>query len=825
MIQHSQDTARNAEEFYDVCEAVSPEVFGENRAKNGNFTDAVKRSNQMMVTAWEGRENNPVPWIHNSMRWRLLHLGMSDYVAAANLTGNFVLKTLENPEIKRDLRIHESAHASVAYLASIQDTSWSRNIRETLRVGREKLLQALIAPYELQTEKLLLTERVTFGPQAFDEKTAGATQRLRPRIIKGRVTPFEELVKVMRGLHFADKEEMATNCESVWRHACIQNALNAYIADQISQGIPEPVAQIMAIVEFSGHSFTTNDLKSLGMSQNTRRALTNKRMVPVDRLEGLRAMFVQTIGSEATDGYFQMWNHESQKLKRETNFSKQIRAAIDTQNIQPEMILPVFGINPSECTGHEVMRSALERGPSKKMPLLSLIHILATSDQELTKYERRARSDLCSRWSANRTQASFRLPAELQLCGLEIEDLGLSDDDKDEFAELQRGVKSKLREPELLREMRKISLSKNVIPVMEKWVASQEPDSVSRMFELLAMRRSHGLRALVQGSKTSEATVNAIRKNELLPQHSMLKDFCGAAGVCLPTGIEIQALAQTADAEAASGILPLGRAANALISRSHRHQKTFRRDREVDISDRTFATYLTEAAECSQTNPKLIAELCAKADSEDRDALQKYVSLLNEGKTTEVGAIIRWLDAMTTEGKSGYVDGFIRLQEILKRRSLGDKEEAATTEERLVVLRQRNYKLHRWKYGKQNIETGTTQDLSAPHEKQALKTLSMLPGATSEAILAVSLVDRNEELRRHIDRIVSITDLSSTDAIVNEIALQLLQGTDRILRSAIYGDDSKPGSPDRISVLRKRDDLKIVSMHFSEDRKRNRGSS
>jgi len=819
MSQHSNN-GRELNEFLSSHQEVTMQDVADEREHSLGLQDAIDRSNTLLHAAWETREENPLPWIHNSIRWRLLHRTISQYADDAGMNGNFAVKTLENPQTNRDMRIHESAHLSVAHLSRLQKKRGQP--KALLAAGNQRLIDSLVEPYKLQTERLLVGERIAYGPSSFEEQTK-ATSSLRARIVKGRITPFADMVSIMRQLHFIDDEDRTKNNPEVWDEEHIQKAYEAFVSDQVAQGAPEQVAQAMAVVEFMGYGFTKNELKVLGLSQTTRKALTQKQIVPVDRLEPLREPMIASLGQEPTEELYDLWSDESRKQKGRTSYSKQLRTAIANLNAEPAILLPAFDIDPSDVTGHEVMRSSLERGPSKKVQLVALIHVLATNEKELRRYENRSRSDLRTRRAANLTKASFKLPAELQYCGIDIEDLGYSDEQLEQYAALQRGDESPLKEKEVLDRMYAVACEKFVVPVLERWIESQEPRDAGSMLELLAMRKSRGIRQLVKDAATSEMTLNSVRRGEMQPQHALLKDFARAASVVLPAHVETDCLLQTAEAEKSSDQKPLGRAINALISRTHRHAKTFRRDHEINMADRTFATYLSEASELGATSEKLITEVCAKAESDDKDALAMWLTLLQELES-EKEALAEWIERMKQHKQSAYLDGLAHLQEMLQPASHEESEQEVGLDE----LKERNFRLNRWKYGKPNPESKQKEDLSSPEERAALKTLLLLPGVTRETLQTFSLkevqqqrakeAEQKEVVRRgHTERVLKMIPGAEESGVLHLVE-DLISG-DRLTYAVFYGDSSNPGTDRKLDVMAMRRSLGFESIHIEEDTK------
>lgn len=799
-------TEDRLEEFLSQKEHVSVDDIDDPRVSQRTFREGVERSNDLMDTAWEARERNPVPWIHNSLRWRLLHMLVSDYADAAGMKGNFGVKTLENPDAARDLRIHDSAHLSVAYLRK-RIKELDRDDANLLEAGTERLLDEMVADYRKRTEKLLLKARIEFGPDTFNRRTNDETKRLRPRIVKGRITPFSDIVSDMRGLHFPRSRKFKHNDEQTWNEPHIVEAREAFTEDVVEDGTPEHVAKLTAMLEFGGLSLSRADLKKLGLSQQARKLLVSKRTPSVGMIEPVREFLQSTVGEDATEELLEEWKNEERKVKQRKTFASELRMAIDDLNAEPSVLLPAFEMDPEQCTGHEVMRGALERGPSKKMPLLALIHILGTSDKERSRLEKLARKELRKRWEANRTQASHTLPAELQLCGIEEYDLGFNREELDQYVRLRKGEESDMKERDILERMRLVALHHNVLPALERWVESQEPTDLSRALELVAMRKGREYRELIRKASTSEATINAARRGELIPPHVTVKNFFEGAGVVMPAHVEADHVLSAAEQERREGIRPLGRAVNALIARSHRHAKTFRREREIDISARTFSTYAQHACETGCTNPKLIEELSAKADCDDREALRTYLELLHE-HGDEAAALITWLDAMESSGKPEYVDGFKSLQKMLSC------HDARSNESTIDELLARKDKLHRWKYGLKNDDTDEPEDLSSDEERPALKTLLLLPGTTRESLLSVSFESREAERDRHRERIRALTDLDDDE--VERITSKLLAGNKRY-RRMFYGDPSRPSSEERIIMLAERQEHKFRNLHLDED--------
>ncbi len=807
----SQSNGRQVDidRFLGKNEEVHLQDLDDPRKQNGQLAPAVARSNALLQAAWEARDTNLVPWIHISLRWRLLKLTSAQFAKDAGMKGYFAVRTMENPTMKRDLGIHDSAHASVAHFMRLQNRD--DQPKELLEAGTERLIDALVEPYRLRTERLLLSERIKQGPTSFESKTA-ATKSLKARIARKRITPFNEMVTMMRGLYFSDTEELANNNPTVWAEKHIQQAYEAFVEDQISSGTPAQIAQVMAVVQFMGHEFTKDQLNVLGLTQMTRRALTQKQVVSVDRLKPLEEKMIATLGEEPTEEFYDLWSDESRKLSRRMNSSKLLRGAIANLNAEPSVLLPAFDIDPSWVTGHETMRSALERGPSKRVPLIALVHILATDEKELKQYEQRARSDLRKRKRANLTQASFKLPAELQYCGIEVDDLGFSPKERDEYAALQRGDVSTLNEKDILQRMYDTALRLNVIPTLRRWVDSQEPRDAASMFELLAMRKSRGIRELVKNATTSEATVSEVRRNTMQPQHALLRAFAKSANVILPAHVEIDSLLRTADQEKGNGQKPLGRAINALIVRTHRHVKTFRRESDIDISERTFTTYVAEALERGIANQKLLSEIGSKAESDDHEVVTKWLELLLNSDS-EAQAFGMWIAAMEKENKQDYLDGLEHLQDMVK-----EKVDSDTEKMELDELIARNFQLHRWKYGKINPESSQKEDLSSPQQRAALRTLLLLPGISKEGLLSFSMEGRKERRENHTRRVVSlIQNAEPTDAKVIE-CVNLLMSGDAFTESVFYGDKSMPSSGYRVEVFSKRQELDFKDgLHLDED--------
>ena len=608
---------------------------------------------------------------------------------------------------------------------------------------------------------------------------------------------------------------MASNNPNTWAEPHIQSAFASYVADHVARGVPEPIAQLMAMIEFSGHKCTTDDLKKLGMSNETSSALTNKRMPQLEKLEALKRTFYASIGRDCTNRLFASWKNVSEQFDRKQSFSKRMRKAIGIRNIEPADLVRVFEMDPSEVIPHEVIRIALERGPSKRMPLIALTHILARNPEEQARHEKQARKELQVRQSASRVKASHRLPAEMQLCGVGIDDLDFNDAEKDEFKKIRSGKPSSLRERDMLSHIHSIGIEKNVMPPLQRWIASQEPSSIARFFELIAMRTPYEIRKLVKASHTSEATIGAYRRNELLPSHVALRTFADAAKVKLPAHVEISCLLQAADLRAAKNIQPLGRAANALIERTHDHRKAFCREREIGSCNQTFGLYLKEASTKGKTHSRFVRELSEKAESADAGAMSEYVHALSRSDS-EKTALETWITKMLHEGRQEYIDGFIALQTSL--RSSEEENHNDNITQRLQGLQERNFRLHRWKYGQKNPQTSETEDLSSPQEKLALQTLLLIPGVTTESVLAVSLKETKTEVVKHTQRVAKLTGMNRTNEKLVAIVEQLLSG-DRSMHHVFYGDPSKIGSEYRVEVMGKRYELGFANVYLDEDNK------
>ncbi len=752
--------------------------------------------------------------IHREIR-ELLALNQRCFAEKAHMHRTSVA-CIENPNKAVDLRLHATASMSLRAIDELS-TGIEKSIKGKIENLRQQFMDALLKPFHKATERFLLRHRLFVGQDEFKEKTGRAVAQLRARIYAGGITPFSELVEIIQKLYLQNSDHEEQSKKDLWNHPLIQEARQAYIDDHIEYGSSEAIAKLMSLLEFCGYSFIKNDLRRVGLGLNTIKRLNQNRLPKkIESLAVLREKAEQTLGKEDADKEFQFLEDAIKKQRKQKTLFKMVRQLMNERNIEPSEVLRHSGLDPLERCAHEEFRLALERGPSKKIPLVSLIALISGSEEEQSNLEKRARKELRERSVIYRKKKASTISTEMQFCGLSIDDLPLNESERDAIAELRNGEATLQSEKDICNIIYNLAMEKRVKKPLEKWIADEEPTTIPRMTELLVSRRKYEGRKLAKESHVSEETFTKIRNEELVPEIIVLRELCKAAEVVLPARLEVENLLALGSLKEREGNKPLGRALEILIHTTHKHAKTFHRENVLTSSVRDFQRNLEESRLMNSMNATIRDEVVEKIETSDRDALRQFIQLLQDTGQTKK-ALHQWLCGMKLQGNEQYLSAYKSLRSIVQSTQVHPSE-IPHKEKSVQELLDRKHQLHRWKYGLTNEDNDQKEDLSFPDERSARDLLRLLPGVTKDDILTTSIDELENEERKHLETILRLTELKPQDKRIAIILQKLLQGSKK-MHCAFYGDTHKPCTEKRILVLRLRASLQFRKLDHERDNK------
>ena len=467
-----------------------------------------EQSNKVAQTAWLEREKFPVPWLHTSFRWRLLRLLPHAYADEANIAPSTVNSIERGREDIGNLRFHTSFHHIHAFWSKkISAESNDDERRQILENGLELLCTGLTTHTRLQVNTLLLRERIEAGPEKFENRTGLLTDTMRARVTKERLTGFGELTGYLRRLHYPRPSRTPMK----WADDRVQSALQAFLDDAVSQGWRREHAMLWAVVEFAGISFSTQDLSAQAhLPQRVVQAITANQAVPLSELSPLLHVLKQKITSDAIDALQGLWPRDVHCVELPA-FAPLIRNNMSQLHIDNAALVDACQlILPTSQRPSDAVRTCLERGPSRAMPVATLFYLTAHSQQGAgVDALAGMHAELSKRASQNFREADPDLHAALQLYGLPAQEV-FQGDDLHRFRELRAGKISTMKKADALSCIRSTGLRKKILPALRRYVANLEPTSLVVALRLLAGSRKGSFNTLAHDGDTSAETLHAV---------------------------------------------------------------------------------------------------------------------------------------------------------------------------------------------------------------------------------------------------------------------------------------------------------------------------
>ncbi len=682
--------------------------------------------NATLTATWEKKAENPAPWYHAAYRLLYRRLLASDYAMQAGIGGFAAVQHLEDPEVDfTQMKQHGSVHKAAAFwTADINSRRKGNKERLLLEAGLDRYLAGVTAKIRLEVNRLMIRERILAGAEAFHEKTGLNMSTLRARVDQDRITSFDELLAHLSALGSIKKRRIPT----LWTEAGVVQAREAFTADVIAQGARPEQAVFRAMVEFAGIPYTTEGLhRRLGLKRSVAECLVNNRPVALAELEKAMGRLAVKVGAEPIASLRASWPQETVNAPTSPRFAVAVRDRMKGQGVTPEHLTDAFQVQLGDGqVPSDVVRNALERGPARVMPPAVLVHLTATGVEDAGEQTRATNAELVERWTPHlREGSSPPLRAALQLYGVTLEEAD-SGDQLENLRSLMNGSESTLPEAEALDIIRRAGLNLRVLPVLRRWVEAREPRSMADVLRLLAEVTPRNIAGLAAIGDTSADTLYGVTRGETAVPYAVFARVLNASDVHVPAASAIDCHLRYA--ETLKQYKALGAAIYAIIARTHRYPRAFRRDRNAAIPPRTFRHRLETARDTGEMPEADLQLFLTAAGISLTSPCAAFLTMLRTGASID-DVLPAWYAHMQQEKRDDLLQDLEELMLFFEKRNTQPEQRryagVGTAEDETSRLLKRKVLLDDWRRGKLEEDT-----VSRGGDVMALAGLMELPGLT-----------------------------------------------------------------------------------------------
>ncbi len=691
---------------------------------------SMENGNETLRATWEKKAENPAPWYHAAYRLLFRKLLASEYATQAGIGGFAVVQHLEDPSVDfTPIKQHASVHKAVVFWKADIDSRRTGNAERTLlEAGLAKYLNGVTADIRLAVNRLMIRERLVAGAEAFHDKTGLKTGTLQARLVQDRLTSFDELLTHLSALGSIKTRRIPT----LWAEDSVVQAREAFTADAIAEGARPEQAMLRAMIEFAGIPYTTEGLRVTGLKRSVVECLVNNRPVAFAELEKAMKKIAAKVGAEPIASLRASWPQETINAPTSPRFALTVRERMKALGVTAEHLTNAFQVTLSDGqVPSDIVRNALERGPSRMMPPAVLMHLTAMGAEDADAQTRDTNAELVERWTPHLREGSspvFR--AALQLYGVTIEEAD-SGDQLEGLRALVAGTESTLPEAEALYAIRRAGLNLRVLPVLRRWVEDREPRSMADVLRLLAEVTPKNIAGLAAIGNTSSDTLYGVLNGDGVMPYAVFVRLLNALGVHVPAAAAIDCHLRYA--ETLQQHKALGTAIYAIIARTHRYPRTFQSERKLAIPRRTFRHRIDTARDTGMMPESDLHAFLTAAGISLNSPCAAFLTLLRTGASVE-DVLPAWYAQMKQEKRDDLLQDLEELLLFFERRELSPQQRrpvgVGSAEDETKRLLKRKVQLDDWRRGK------LAQDnVSRGGDGMALGALLELPGLTAEQFL------------------------------------------------------------------------------------------